>query len=190
MEAFAQWLSSLHYIWIVVCSVVIMVGLFFLFRAFPRTRQKMGQLLVLSGMSLLSLLFYILTFSLKVSKMAADAGFTARTMPRLWCALMLPIAIAAYIQILKDNQEEEKFGRWTLALGVALGSIFSVIIFNFAGYYISSAVFIFAVMWVMKERRWTMLTFTPLGWVAFTYFFFQKLLFINLPVGMLFSLLK
>ena len=156
MEAFSQWLSSLHYVWFIAALVVIMVGLFFLFRAFPRSRNKIGQLLVLSGMCLISLLFYLLTFSFRVTKIAADAGFSARTMPRLWCVLMLPIAIAAYIQILKDDNQEEKFGRWGLALGVALGSIFSVILFNFVGYYICSAVFIFAVMWVMKERRWTM----------------------------------
>lgn len=191
MEAFSQWLASLDYYWIVVAAVVIMLGLFFLFRAFPRTRRVMAQLLVLSGMCLLALLFFLLTFTLKVSKMAVDTGFSARTMPRFWCLLMLPVAVAAFVQILKkDHAEDEKFGRWGLALGVALGSIFSVILFQFVGYYISSAVFIFIVMWVMKERKWTMLTFTPLGWVAFTYLIFQKLLYINLPTGMLFSLFK
>lgn len=191
MEAFSKWLTNLHYGWIVLGFMVIMLGLFFLFRAFPRTRRVMGQLLTLSGMCLITLLFFLLTFSLKVSKMAADAGFSARTMPRLWCFLMLPTAVAAFVQILKDdNEADEPFGKWQLALGVALGSIFSIILFQFVGYYISSAVFIFLVMWVMKERKWTMLTFTPLGWVAFTYFIFQKLLYINLPTGMLFSLLK
>lgn len=191
MEAFSKWLASLHYTWFLVAFVVVMAGLFFLFRAFPRTRRVRGQLLTLSGMCLIALVFFLLTFSLKVSKIAADTGFSARTMPRLWCLLMLPTAIAAFVQIIKnDGEPDEPFGRWTLALGVALGSIFSVMLFQFVGYYISSAVFIFLVMWVMKERKWTMLTFTPLGWVAFTYFIFQKLLYINLPAGMLFTLLK
>lgn len=191
MEAFFKWFAALHYYWYLSAFVAIMVGLFFLFSAYPRTRRVRGQLLTLSAMCLITLLFFILSFSLRVSKIALSTGFSARTMPRLWSYLMLPTSIAAFIQILKkDNKPDEKLGRWPLALGVALGSIFSVILFQFVGYYISSAVFIFLVMWVMNERRWTMLVLTPLGWLAFTYFIFQKLLFINLPVGFLFNLIK
>ena len=72
---------------------------------------------------------------------------------------------------------------------MALGSIFSVILFSFLGYYLSSAAFIFGVMWVMKERRWKMLVLTPVAWVAFTYLIFQRVLFIGLPTGILPSLL-
>lgn len=189
MEAFSKWLASLDYYWILLGAVVLMAILFFIFRANPKTRRVTGQLMTLSCMCVMTLLYYILTFSLRVSKMSESTGFTARTMPRLWCALMVPIAIAAFVEIIRKGESDEKFGRWGLALGVALGSIFSVVMFNFLGYYISSAVFIFAVMWVMKERRWKMLVITPIAWIAFTYFVFQRMLYIGLPSGMLFDLI-
>ena len=189
MEAFSKWLASLDYYWILLGAAVIMAALFFVFRAIPRTRPVTGQLITLSGMCVLSLLFYILTFSLRVSKMSASTGFTARTMPRLWCALMVPIAIAAFVEIIRHGSKDEPFGRWGLALGVALASIFSVIMFKFLGYYISSALFIVGVMLVMNERRWKMLVITPAAWIVFTYFVFQKMLYIGLPSGMLFDLI-
>ena len=189
MEAFSKWLASLDYYWILLGAVVIMAALFFVFRAIPKTRPVTGQLITLSGMCVLSLLFYILTFSLRVSKMSASTGFTARTMPRLWCALMVPIAIAAFVEIIRHGSKDEPFGRWGLALGVALASIFSVLMFKFLGYYISSALFIVGVMLVMNERRWKMLVITPAAWIVFTYFVFQKMLYIGLPSGMLFDLI-
>ena len=94
MEAFSKWLASLDYYWILLGAVVLMAILFFIFRANPKTRRVTGQLITLSGMCVMTLLYYILTFSLRVSKMSESTGFTARTMPRLWCALMVPIAIA------------------------------------------------------------------------------------------------
>lgn len=189
MTAFSKWLASLAYYWILLGAVVLMVLLFFIFRAIPKTRRLTGQLMTFSGMCVMTLLFYILTFSLRATRIAGSAAFTARTMPRLWCALMLPVAIAAFVEILRRGGNDEKFGRWGLALGVALGSIFSVILFSFLGYYLSSAAFIFGVMWVMKERRWKMLVLTPVAWVAFTYLIFQRVLFIGLPTGILPSLL-
>lgn len=189
MEAFSKWLASLDYYWVLLGAVVLMAILFFVFRSIPKTRPVIGQLMTLSGMCVLTLLFYILTFSLRVSKMSASTGFTARTMPRLWCFLMLPTAIAAFVEIIRHGSKDEPFGRWGLALGVALGSIFSVVMFKFLGYYISSALFIVGVMWVMNERSWKRLVITPVVWVVFTYFVFQKMLYIGLPSGMLFDLI-
>ena len=188
MTALSSWLNSLSYGVVLGGIAVLMVGFYFLFNAIPRTRPVKGQLLCVVGMNLITLLFYILTFSLRVSKMAAQSGATPRTMPRLWAFLMLFASIGAYIAILKkDNKPDEKFDRWVFALMVALGSIVSVVLFQWIGYYLSSAIFIVTVMIAMGEKNKLQLILTPIIWCVFTYFVFNKFLFISLPVGSLFK---
>lgn len=139
-------------------------------------------------MDLITLLFFILTYSLRVSKMAAQSGATPRTLPRLWALLMLLASIGAYIAILKkDNKPDKGFDRWIFALLVGLGSIVSVLLFQWIGYYLSSAIFIVVVMVAMGEKSKLQLILTPIIWCVFTYFVFNKLLFISLPVGSLFK---
>ncbi len=188
MEALSKWINSLSYGYVLGGLAVLMIGFYFLFNAIPRTKPVKAQLLCVVGMDLITLLFYILTFSLRVSKMAAQSGATPRTMPRLWTFLMIFASIGAYIAILKkDNKPDAKFDRWVFALLVALGSIVSVILFQWIGYYLSSALFIVTVMIAMGEKNKLQLILTPVLWCVFTYFVFNKFLFISLPVGSLFK---
>ena len=188
MTALSNWLNSLSYGYVLGGIAVLMIGFYFLFNAIPRTKPVKAQLLCVVGMDLITLLFYILTFSLRVSKMAAQSGATPRTMPRLWAFLMIFASIGAYIAILKkDNKPDAKFDRWVFALLVALGSIVSVILFQWIGYYMSSALFIVTVMIAMGEKNKLQLILTPVLWCVFTYFVFNKFLFISLPVGSLFK---
>ena len=188
MEALSKWINSLSYGYVLGGLAVLMIGFYFLFNAIPRTKPVKAQLLCVVGMDLITLLFYILTFSLRVSKMAAQSGATPRTMPRLWAFLMIFASIGAYIAILKkDNKPDAKCDRWVFALLVALGSIVSVILFQWIGYYLSSALFIVTVMIAMGEKNKLQLILTPVLWCVFTYFVFNKFLFISLPVGSLFK---
>ena len=188
MEALSKWINSLSYGYVLGGIAVLMIGFYFLFNTIPRTKPVKAQLLCVVGMDLITLLFYILTFSLRVSKMAAQSGATPRTMPRLWAFLMIFASIGAYIAILKkDNKPDDKFDRWVFALLVALGSIVSVILFQWIGYYLSSALFIVTVMIAMGEKNKLQLILTPVLWCVFTYFVFNKFLFISLPVGSLFK---
>ncbi len=188
MEALSKWINSLSYGYVLGGLAALMIGFYFLFNAIPRTKPVKAQLLCVVGMDLITLLFYILTFSLRVSKMAAQSGATPRTMPRLWAFLMIFASIGAYIAILKkDNKPDAKFDRWVFALLVALGSIVSVILFQWIGYYLSSALFIVTVMIAMGEKNKLQLILTPVLWCVFTYFVFNKFLFISLPVGSLFK---
>lgn len=188
MEAFSKWLTNLSYWWILLGFVVILTGLYFLFNSIQKTKKVKLQLLVLSAMDLVTLLFFLLTFNLRISKLAAESGATPRTMPRLWALLMLLVSIGAFFAIIKEgSKKDEKFNRWAFALLVAVGSIFSVFMFKYIGYYISSAVFILVVMLAMGEKNKWQLILTPIIWCVFTYLVFYKLLFIKLPFGTLFS---
>ncbi len=188
MASFSKWLTNLSYWWILLGFLVVMVGLFFLFGIWPRTKRVRCQLLCLCGMDYVSLLFFLLTFNLRVSKVAAESGATPRTMPRLWALLMLLASIGAFFAILKqDNKPDEKFNRWVFAFLVGIGSILSVILFQYIGYYLSSALFILIVMIAMGEKNKLQLILVPIIWCLFTYFVFYKMLYIKLPFGSLFS---
>ena len=188
MEALSTFLNGLSVYVVLGAFVVIMVALYFVFNAIPKTKPVKAQLLCVAGMDLITLLFFIMTFSLRVSKMAAESGASPRTLPRLWAFLMIFASIGAYVAILgKNSKEDEGFSRWIFALLVGLGSIFSVLVFKFIGYYLSSAIFIVVVMIAMKEKNKLQLILTPIIWCVFTYFVFNKFLFIKLPVGMLFE---
>lgn len=188
MASFSKWLTGLSYWWILLTFLVIMTGFYFLFGIWERTKRVRVQLLCLCGMDFVTLLFYLLTFNLRVSKLAAEAGATPRTMPRLWALLMTLASIGAFFAIIKsDTKPDEKFNRWIFALLVGVGSIFSVIMFQYIGYYLSSAIFIFVVMIAMGERNKLQLILVPVIWCLFTYFVFYKMLYIKLPFGSLFS---
>ena len=187
MAAFSKWLTGISYWWILLFFIVVLTGLYFLFSSFERTKKVKLQLLVLSAIDLVTLLFFLLTFNLRISKLAQASGATPRTMPRLWALLMLLISIGAFYAIIKNGANDEKFNRWVFALLVAIGSIFSVIMFKYIGYYLSSAIFILLVMLAMGEKNKLQLALTPIIWCVFTYLVFYKLLYIKLPFGTLFS---
>ena len=188
MEALSKFLAGQSVYVILGGLLVLMVLAYIVFNAIPKTKPVKAQLLCVFGMDLVTLLFFLMTFSLRVSKMAAEAGATPRTMPRLWAFLMLFASIGAYVAILKkDNAPDAKFDRWVFAFLVGIGSIVSVLLFNFIGYYLSSAIFIVAVMIAMGEKNKLQLILTPVVWCVFTYFVFNKFLYISLPVGSLFK---
>ena len=188
MASFSKWLTDLSYWWILLAFLAIMTGFYFLFGIWERTKRVRVQLLCLCGMDFVTLLFYLLTFNLRVSKLAAEAGATPRTMPRLWALLMALASIGAFFAIIKsENKPDEKFNRWIFALLVGVGSIFSVIMFQYIGYYLSSAIFIVVVMIAIGERNKLQLILVPVIWCLFTYFVFYKMLYIKLPFGSLFS---
>ena len=111
---------------------------------------------------------------------------TAATMPRTWCALMTPVIILVVVSILNGNSKpDEPFKHWQLALGIAVIVFASVFLFDYIGYYLSSALFLVLTMWLMKERKVLRLVLTPICWCLFAWLVFDKLLYITLPTGQL-----
>ncbi len=186
MEAFAKWLVSLNALWYLAALAVVLIALFFVFRNIKRLRPYTGQLLLLSAFVLIAVIFFLLTFSFKVSKLAS--GVSARSMPRLWIGLLLLSAVAVVLDIVFHKEKPDlPIGNWKLVAIVVVIAVLSVTLFSYIGYYISSALFILAFMMLLGERKPVVLAAVPVGWCVFTYFIFNKLLFISLPVGALFS---
>lgn len=187
MARFSAWLTALP-IGVPLLAIALLLGcFFFLFGWNERTKAVRLQLLVLCAMDLVTLLFFLLTFSLRVSKLARETGATPRTVPRLWALLMLFASIGAFFAIIRNAKPDDPFHHWIFALLVGIGSIFSVVMFPYIGYYLSSAIFIVLVMLGMGEKNKIQLVVTPLAWCLFTYVVFDRLLFIRLPIGLFFK---
>lgn len=186
MEAFAKTLADLNAIWYLVALVVLLAVLFLVFRGVKKLRPYTGQLLLLSAFLFIALVFFLLTFSFKVSKMAA--GVSARSMPRLWIFLLVVSAAMVLIDVLRGKSDPDKpMGRWQLVIAVLVLSVVSVALFSYIGYYISSGIFLVCFMLLLGERKPVKLIAVPVCWGLFTYFVFNKFLFITLPAGSLFS---
>ena len=188
MKAIGEFLTDINPLWLLLGFVVIMVGLGFLYSKFPKTKPFRGQLLVISGFCLFTLLFFLMAFDFKVNKLMRDANFYASTVPNFWAALMVPCAIMVFVNTLSaTNKPDEPFGKWQLALGIGVAALASVFLFEFIGYYLSTALFLLLMMFLMRERSVVKLIVLPIVWCIFVYFVFDVLLFMGLPTGSLFA---
>ena len=188
MKAIGQFLTDINPLWLLVGFAVILVALFFVYSKFPKTKPYRGQLLVITGFCLFTLLFFLMGFDFKVNKQMRDAGFFANTVPNTWAALMVPCAIMVVVNIFSaTNKPDEPFGKWVLALGIGVAALAAVFLFEYIGYYLSSVLFLLLMMWLLRERRLPILIGLPVGWCVFVYFVFDKLLYMGLPVGSLFD---
>lgn len=175
-----------NFLWTVLIFAALM-GLFWvIYTKVPRLKPYRGQLLVITFLTLFTLLLFLCTFSFRVKGIMKYT--TAATMPRTWCALMAPVIVLVFVSILNGTCEpDEPFRRWQLSLGIAALVFASVFLFEYIGYYLSSAIFLVVMMALMRERKALRLILVPVCWCLFTYFVFDKLLFITLPAGSLFA---
>ncbi len=175
-----------NFLWTVLIFAALMVLFGIIYSRVPKLKPYKGQLLVVTFLCLFTLLLFLCTFSFKVKGIMKYT--TAATMPRTWCALMVPVIILVFVSILNGTcKPDEPFGRWQLASGIAVMVFASVLLFDYIGYYLSSAIFLVLMMVLMRERKPLRLILVPVGWCLFTYLVFDKLLYITLPAGSLFA---
>lgn len=187
MRQFATYVSTMNVGVVFLVLVVFLLLIGFLLRRSARLVPYTGQILVLASILFMAALFTLLTHSFPIAKGKMAAATDAGSIVKLWSALLVPIAILTMIAILKGKEDpDEPFGSLARVGAVVASVVISLLLFNFIGYYISSALFILAVMLLLQERNKVLLAAIPLGWVAFTYLMFARLLYVPLPVGSLF----
>ena len=170
----------------VLILVGILVAFGVLFRFVPKLRPYTGQLLLALGILWVGTVFFFLTFTFRVPLWDANAIVTARSMPRVWYAALVPSVILTVIFTLTGKDDPDpKWGNVKLVALILTGLIVSLGLFNFIGYYISSALFMVYTMWLLGSRKPLELICLPVGWVLFSYFIFARLLNVRLPIGSL-----
>ena len=184
---FVEFLRGISAPWALLFILIVQLPIgFAVYRS--RYRPYMGQILVTSTIAAVALLFYLMTFSFqKVHGMGASKT-SAATVPRLWVYLMVPSAALVFFSIFRKKEKpDHPFGHVALAGKLLLMLTVSIVLYRYIGFYNSSALFLFAAMWVMENRKPLTLILIPAGWVAMCYFLFVRLLWVPLPVGSFFA---
>ena len=171
--------------------MAVFLGLVWLLtRLFKNLRPFTGQLLVLAGIFWVGLLFFIISYSFPLPSPILRAVTNASTIPRVWFYALVPSVALALIPLIRGKSDPDpKWGGNIRHLLIVIAIlVFNVILIPYIGYYICSAATIFAIMWMLDERNKFQLVAVPLGWAAFSYLVFARLLDVRLPVGSIFSI--
>lgn len=191
MQEFAKFLASLgplhHFLILLVFLACIRGLLCFL----PKMRPYTGQILVLASVLWMGLIFALITFSFPRPRGMMASATSAGTIPRVWFAALVPFVLLALLPMLDGREKPDKPWKDVKLVAYVLAAITaSLMLFDVIGYYLSSALFIFVIMRLLKARNRVQLIAVPAGWVLFTWLVFAKLLSVPLPVGRLFSFLN
>jgi len=181
MRSFSQWVYGWGWPVHAVIAVVILGAIWFVVRRFDRLKPYSGQMMVLLSILYMGILFYIITFSFRVPMFS---GTPAYLIPRIWFFALLPSVAVALFPIFTGKEDKDpKWGNVRLVGIVLTTLVVGIGLFPYIGYYISSAVMIVLLMWILGSRSKVELISVPVGWVAFSYFVFARLLNVRLPVG-------
>lgn len=157
--------------------VLLSIGAILAFRLSKRNAYT-GQAFIPIVMIAFSLLLWAVTFSFPME----EAG--PSMIPRLWIFWsVLLCAVLLFFCITGSGDKDPKSGRLGfLALGIGLLVVYYFAI-NILGYFISSFIFLAAVMYMLSYRKPVTILMVCSGWVTFSYLIFYKMLYIQLPLG-------
>jgi len=188
LSAIGSFLATLWWPLVILVFAVYLGLVWLLIRPFSRLRPYTGQLLVLMGVFGVGLMFFVISFSFPAPAPILRAVTDASTIPRVWFFALVPVTVIALIPIIRGKDEPDpKWGNVRLVAVVLTALIVSIGLFGVIGYYVSSALFIVVLMWVLGSRNKVELLAVPAGWVVFSYFIFARLLNVRLPIGSVFA---
>ncbi len=151
----------------------------------------------LSVLLLADAVFYFLIIPTSIvdpANFGVDQGLPPSFSPRLIAALvaLLIIVRAGKLYFGKavsepaDDEDEHVRLPVRALIGMAAGLIFATVLIPLVGFYISGAVLLVALLWVLGEKRPTRLAAFPACVVLLIWALFGQLLSLQLPAGMLF----
>ncbi|MCH8542774.1 MAG: tripartite tricarboxylate transporter TctB family protein [Alcanivorax sp.] len=148
-------------------------------------RQRTGELMVLSAVASLAVLFFVLSASLPPPSPIDTIG--ARGVPRLWIYLLLPLAIYQVFLVLRHREaagDRERPYQLFRFIGIVTCYILLV---PWLGYLLASAIYMPAALWFFDYRKPLRIAILTAGWLLFSWLVFQRVLYVDLPIGRLFG---
>jgi putative tricarboxylic transport membrane protein len=147
-------------------------------------RHRFGELMVLSVVMSLALLLFVMSEALPPPSPVDTVG--ARGVPRLWIALLLPLALYQVFLVLREKPQGKKKKRKPLLMFTFLGFMTSyILLIPLLGYMLASLVYMPGVLWLLKYRHPVKMAVLTCGWLAFSEFVFRRMLYVDLPSGVL-----
>lgn len=147
---------------------------------FSNKKQFAGQTIIPSLMAALSIFFLAITFSFPAEEVGPSM------MPRMWIFWLLILSIAILVLCAQGKSDVDpktgRIGFFLTGVAILIGYFFAII---YLGYFISSFIFLAVLMYVLSCRKPITILSICIGWTAFSYLIFYKLLYIQLPLGFL-----
>lgn len=171
-----QWLKAILVVLNLVLGGLLLRGAF---------RSKWGELMTLSLVFSLAVLFFILTEGLPEATRIDTIG--PRGIPRLWIYLMLPLALLQTYIILKDKKGRTEAGSvkpWLLFgfIGVFVSYLFLI---PLLGYLVATALYVPFALKALRYKHNGVVAIITVVWLFISYFVFVRLLHVDLPSGIL-----
>lgn len=169
---------ALQFLKVSLVLVNILLG-FLLLRS--RLRHHFTEIMILAGVGSLALLFFLLTPQLPPPSEIDRIG--AAGVPRLWIGLMIPLALLQVFFIIREKSGKKDPEDMMLMFQFMLALVLYVLAIGWLGYLLASAVFVPAAIRLLGYRHPVFTAATAVGWLAFAYFVFQRMLHVDLPAG-------
>ena len=161
---------------IIVCVIFLLLYAFNKFRI----RNISYDQIIAGGLISLSIFLYYLTmlFQIPQTENITDPAL----IPRIWIFILSFLSILLIIKSKNKKAETLRYSPKNVLIIIAL-LIFYLVAMQWIGYYFTTPVFILAAMYLLEYRKVSIMSINAFGFVLFSYFIFNKLLYIELPLG-------
>lgn len=133
---------------------------------------------------LIAALFFYQTYSFPHSSIQLTGP---EFMPRVYCMIMIILGVILIISSIKQGEDiEEKQSMIYSIIAMAITGVY-VFMIPISGFYLTTAVLLIVLLLFAKVRSIVTLLSVPAGVLLFIFFFFERMLNVNVPLGSLFS---
>ncbi len=171
--------SPLHILIVLLIIVSAVLLLLLALNKFSISRINYDQIIA-GGIIIFSLFLYYQTILFQIPETVniTNPAF----IPRIWIIILLLLSTLLIIKSKNKVAVKANHSSKIVLIIIALLIIY-LLAMQWAGYYFTTPVFILATMYLLKYRKTAVMGINAFGFVLFSYFIFNRLLHIELPLG-------
>ena len=160
-------------------AILILASILFSFAYAKKFGSPVGEVLIPSLVVSLSVLFWIQTSAFPNE--GNDIG--AKLLPRIYAVFILGLVGVVFLKPNVSNASKPPATHSSSFAMVVLALFLYPLASTYLGFYVATLLFLIAVMKSLRVRNWK-LSFCIVGsWLLIAYGFFNRLLFVRLPIG-------
>ena len=171
--------SPLHILIVLLIIVSAVLLLLLAFNKFSFSRISYDQIIA-GSIIIISLFLYYQTILFQIPETVNITN--PALIPRIWIIILLLLSTLLIIKSKNKVAVKANHSSKIVLIIIALLIIY-LLAMQWAGYYFTTPVFILATMYLLKYRKMAVMGINAFGFVLFSYFIFNRLLHIELPLG-------
>jgi len=145
-------------------------------------RETLGSFLVPATLIVFALILWA------ISRSFPDEDIGPIVIPQLWGTLILIFCgYVIFTIVRRKTGVDPKTGNLKMLAVVVLLLLVYFFAMNIIGYFLSSFLFLGTLMYVLSYRNHKVIWSISTGWVLFSYLIFYKMLYIALPLGVIYE---